>query len=150
MRKAIKWLLCGLGALALCVVVAVILLITGPRRPVVEGMDRPPWLPEQATKIFHRSQEGFGWWKAAEYTISEEDLRAYAAKKGWDLSEEENYMQPSLVRMMLGRQGRDFNPEDFGRMKRALVYEKRKPNNGGVLIVFDPSTSRAYYSESHR
>jgi hypothetical protein len=150
MKKPFKWLLCVIGALALCVVVAVILVIAGPKPPVVDGTDRPAWLPEQATKIFHRSQEGFGWWRAAEFTISEEDLRAYAAKKGWELSEEQNYIQPSLVHMMLLPEGSDFNPEDFGPMERALVYEKRQPNNGGVLMVFDPLTSRAYYSESHR
>jgi hypothetical protein len=127
-----------------------IFAIVGPKPAVVEGTDRPAWLPDQATEVFHRSQKGFGWWRAAEFTIREEDFRAYAATKGWELFEERDDRQFVAVQMMLSPEDREFNPEDFVTMDKALVYEHRKRNNGGVLMVFDPSTSRAYYSESHR
>lgn len=107
-------------------------------------------MPEQASEVFHRSQEGFGWWKAAEFTISEEDFRAYAAKKGWELLEEQDYPRYGPAQQMLWSEKREITDDDRAPIPRALVYERRRRNNGGLRVVFDPSTSRAYYHESHR
>ena len=91
MKKTMKYLVLGSLGLIIAFVAVLIFAIVGPRPDAVEGTDRPSWMPVAATDIFYRSQEGFGWWKAAEFTISESDFRAFAAKEGWSLTEEADY-----------------------------------------------------------
>jgi len=84
--KILKWLLI-LAAALVAVIIAMLFFalcyaIFGPRPPVGAAADRTEWLSEQATDIVHRSQEGFGCWRVAEFTINEADFRAYAAKRG--------------------------------------------------------------------
>jgi len=149
MKKILKWLLISAAGLVVLFVAAAIFAIAGPRPAVVEGTDRPEWLPEQATNIFHRSQEGFGWWKAAEFTISETDFREYADKRGWQLVEAKDFSRFSTLQL-LKTEGGSFSEEDFKPIARALVYERRASNNGGITVGLDLSTHRAYYNESHR
>jgi len=149
MKKILKWIVIGGVGLLMLSIAALFFAIAGPRPDVVEGTERPSWLPESATDIFYRSQEGFGWWKAAEFTISEEDFRAYATNKGWTLSEERNRSKPGLIELIRPK-GRKLTEEDVIPIPRALVYERRASNNGGVTVAFDLSASRAYYTESHR
>ena len=149
MKKILKWLLISAGGLVVLFVAAVIFAIAGPSPAVVEGTDRPEWLPEQATNIFHRSQEGFGWWKAAEFTISETDFREYADKRGWQLVEVKNFSR-ILTLQMFWKEGDSISDEDLKDIPRALVYERHASNNGGITVGFDLDTQRAYYSESHR
>jgi len=40
--------------------------------------------------------------------------------------------------------------EDLTLFPRALLYERRASNGGGVTLHFDPVSSRAFFSESHR
>jgi hypothetical protein len=149
MKKILKWLLISAAGLVVLFVAAVIFAIAGPRPAVVEGTDRPEWLPEQATNIFHRSQKGFGWWKAAEFTISETDFREYADKRCWQLVEVKNFSR-ILTLQMLWKEGDTIPDADFKDIPRALVYERHASNNGGITVGFDLATQRAYYSESHR
>jgi hypothetical protein len=149
MKKILKWLLISVAGLAVLFVAAVVFAIVGPRPAVVEGTNRPEWLPEQATNIFHRSQEGFGWWKAAEFTISETDFRDYAAKRGWQLVEAKDFAKFSTLQH-LKAEGGSLSEEDFKPISRALVYERRASNNGGITVGLDLNTHRAYYTESHR
>ena len=149
MKKILKWLLISAAGLAVLFVAAVVFAIVGPRPAVVEGTNRPEWLPEQATNIFHRSQEGFGWWKAAEFTISETDFRDYAAKRGWQLVEAKDFAKFSTLQH-LKAEGGSLSEEDFKPISRALVYERRASNNGGITVGLDLNTHRAYYTESHR
>ena len=149
MKKILKWLIIGGVGLVVLFVAAVFFAIAGPRPDAVEGTDRPEWLPEQATSIFHRSQEGFGCWKAAEFTISEADFRTYADKRGWQLVEVKDFSK-FLTIQMLRPDGGALSEEDFKPIARALVYDRRASNNGGITVGLDLSTHRAYYSESHR
>ena len=61
MMKFLKWLAISATGIFVLFVAFVVFAIAGPKPEVVEGTDRPEWLPEQATQIFHRSREGFGW-----------------------------------------------------------------------------------------
>lgn len=149
MKKTFKWFLISAAGLVVLFVVVVVFAIVGPSPAVVEGTDRPEWLPEQATNIFHRSQEGFGWWKAAEFTISEADFRKYADKHGWQLVETKGFSR-ILTLQLLRSEGVAFSEEDFKPIARALVYERRASNNGGITVGLDLNTHRAYYNETHR
>jgi hypothetical protein len=149
MKKILKWLLIGAAGLVVLFVAAVIFAIVGPRPAVVEGSNRPEWLPEQATNIFHRSQEGFGWWKAAVFTISETDFRDYAEKRGWQLVESKDFSRVTTLALLKAK-GDSFSEEDFKPISWALVYEHRASNNGGITVGLDLDTHRAYYNESHR
>lgn len=89
--------------------------------------------------------------RAAEFTITESDFRAYASSQGWQLTESENVRPPG--QMWLGRPAIIRNregEEELVVIPKALAHEKLAKNNGGVSIAFDPATSRAYFSQSHR
>lgn len=149
MKKFLKWLAISATGIFVLFVALVVFAIAGPKPAVVEGTDRPEWLPEQATQIFHRSREGFGWWKAAEFTISEKDFRAHAEMRGWKLVEVKNLSKIQTLQF-LRPSGTAFSEEDSKPIPRALVFERRASNNGGISVSFDFSTDRAYYNESHR
>lgn len=149
MKKTVKWPVLGGLGLIITFVALVIFAIVGPRPDAMEGTDRPSWLPVTATDIFYRSQEGFGWWKAAEFTISESDFRAFAAKEGWSLTEEVDYSRPGHLELIRPK-GRELTEHDIRGIPHALVYERRASNGGGITVAFDPSTSKAYYSANHR
>ena len=149
-KKIAKWLIIGfLSAVALFVGL-MILAVVGPRPSPVEGTNRPDWLPPTATNVFHRSQEGFGWWKVAEFTIGESDLNSYAASRGWTFHEELNYTPPGLE--LLRPRSTHYTEKDYfaSLIPKALVYQRLASNNGGITFTFDPATSRAYYLETHR
>jgi hypothetical protein len=147
--KFIKWIIIAAGALPVLAIALVFLVICGPRPEPVEGTERPPWLPVTCSDVFYRSQEGFGWWKDAEFTIGESDLRAFAAAQGWDLHEELNHF-PSTRFKLRKPKDRPAIEEDFQTIPRALVYERRASNNGGITLVYDLEKRRGYYSASHR
>ena len=149
MKKIVKRLILGGLGLLIAVVAALIFAIAGPRPGVVEGTDRPSWLPVASTDVFYRSQEGFGWWKVAEFTISESDFRDFAARRGWVLIEQVEYARPGLLQLVRPM-GRDLAEDDLKAIPHALVYDQRASNHGGITVAFDPLISRAYYSESHR
>ena len=112
MKKIVKWLVLGILGLIVVFVAALMFAFTGPRADVVEGTDRPSWLPVSSTDVFYRSQEGFGWWKAAEFTISESDFRVFAAKQGWSLTEEADYSRPGLLELIRPK-GRELTENDL-------------------------------------
>lgn len=149
-KKIICWFVLGCFAAVLIFVAVMIYAIAGPSPSAVQGTDRPEWLPATASNIFHRSQKGFGWWKVAEFTITETDLRSYAAERGWDFHEELNYLRPSIE--LLKPRAKPYTDKDYlaSFIPRALVYQHLASNNGGITFAFDPSTSRAYYLETHR
>jgi hypothetical protein len=149
-RKIVRWLFLGCLAAFVVFVAAMIYAIVGPNPSPMEGTDRPEWLPPTASNVFHRSQEGFGWWKVAEFTITETDLRTYAAERGWTFHEESNYWPPGNE--LLKPPTKPFTEQDYRDrvIPRALVYQHLASNNGGITFAYDPSTSRAYYLETHR
>ena len=149
MRKIIKRLALGLLSLIVVLVAALIFGIAGPRPEVHEGTERPSWLPVASTDVFYRFQVGFGWWKAAEFTIAESDFRAFAAKEGWTLTQETDFPRPGHLQLLRPK-GREPSEDDLITIPRALVYDRRAGNNGGITVAFDPSESKAYYAESHR
>jgi len=150
MKKIARWLIIGCFTAFVLFVALLIYAIVGPRPSPVQGTDRPDWLPPTASNVFHRSQEGFGWWKVAEFTITEADLRTYATEHGWTLHEELNYHLP--CHELLKPLTKPYTEKDFLAevIPTALVYQHLASNNGGITFAFDPSTSRAYYLETHR
>jgi len=155
--KILRWLLlaCFFGFVGLIACV-----VLWPRPKPVEGWERPPWLPTAASDVHYQSQEGFGWWRVAQFTITEKDLRAYATERGWRLQERLDYplaWMRSLAPAKASPKSEEAEKEgnvgfdsEFFAIPRALVSENFQANGGGVRLAFDPATSRAYYSESHR
>lgn len=109
----------------------------------VDGTDRPDWVPNSATEIRSRTKDGFGWWRVAEFTISEDEALAYADLQGWELEERSSYSPPGL-RLLDPERAKSINSFTDG-----LVYEDRKPNNGGTWFSFDRASSRGFVFLNH-
>ncbi len=141
MRNLFNWL--GLAGLVLITCAVSIVLRA---RPAIEvGTTRPDWLPETASDILYHSQSRFGWWKAAQFTINEEDFKKFAANQEWLLTEQSNESPVSEAAMRL----KETTPVNTTLIARALVFENLRINGGGLIVFYDRSTSRAYYSVSH-
>lgn len=149
MKRSLKWIaITGISSVVILIVL-LFLVFAGPKSPVLEGTQRPDWLPEGAVDVYYRSRDGFGWWKAAEFSIGEKEFRAYAAAQGWTLSEERNF-EPSGILGLLRPEGVSLSERDRKPIDRALIYERRAGNNGGIIVAYDLATHRAYYSSNHR
>lgn len=132
--KTLRWIIWGAGGLCLVFWGLLFVAISGIGQTVVGRTDRPDWLPKEATRITYYSQGGLAWSRTAKFTIAEESFRAYATERGWTVEEVKDYRLPwkALV------------------IPRALIYEKRLSNAGGISVAFNCATSRAYYDESGR
>lgn len=138
-------MVCSISLLAL------LIFLARPNAPVIEeNVESVDWLPPEASDISYYSREGFGWFRFAEGTMTEEDFRAFAVSNDWDLEEKENVSVH--MRSVLGRPPPREVREgiEMDRVRDALVYENRRPNGGGITLVFDRETDRFYFSESHR
>ena len=69
--------------------------------------------------------------------------------RGWKLVEVKNLSKTQTLQF-LRPSGTAFSEEDSKPIPRALVFERRASNHGGISVSFDFSTDRAYYNESHR
>jgi hypothetical protein len=85
----------------------------------VESVD---WLPPSATDISYYKIDGFGWVRNYDCYIPEDDFLVLAAKRGWQLQENENI----------------------------LFYEKRHPNGGGVTVGYNRQSNRLSVQSNHR
>ena len=107
------------------------------------------WLPLEASDISYIETEGFGWNRFSEFTISEPKLRVFAEENQWSLEATENVFVH--MRSILGEPPlREFYGDPADYILRALVYEDRKENRGGVTLTYDLDTGRAYLHTSHR
>lgn len=101
------------------------------------------WLPGGRASPFARSET------CCECSLPAEVLARIARKEGWTL-EPKSDVAVSL-RAVLGLPA--LKKMDFGDIDlvaEALVYQNRKPNGGGVTVVYDTEASRLFVHESHR
>jgi hypothetical protein len=136
----------GLALLAFGLLVAV----TWRSAPKIEKhIPSIDWLPPEASDISYVETKGFGWYRFAEFTISEPDLRRFIETNQWNLEEKNDII-------LSGRSGlneeplREFYGEKSNYIPNALYYSDRKSNGGGTTLTYDLDTSRAYLDTSHR
>ena len=152
MRKGTKdffKLLAIFAGLALCAFLFLI-TVTWTSNPKVEkNVDSVEWLPSTASKTSYIERTGMGGLKIAEFSITQDDFEAFAKDNEWVLKEEENvsiHFRDYITTDETAAQ----RPFEENILERALVYENRHSNGGGITLVYDPNLSMGYYSYSHR
>jgi len=130
--------------------IVLLFALTWTSKPKVElNVDSVEWLPSSASNISYVERTGMGGMKIAEFSISRADMDAFAKENGWDLKEKENVS--ISFRDRIAPEGTKVeHPYEENYLEKALFYEKRHSNNGGVTLVYDPKTNRGYYWYSHR
>lgn len=141
--------LAGCGLLALLALVLAGYVLLYPQEAVRRNVDAVDWLPPTASDISYYERTGFGWVRCAEFSIVRDDLLAYATANGWQLEPVTNIAAPICPALLVPFTQTD-NPLSAGTISNGLRYKNRHPNGGGITIVYDPATSRCYYSASHR
>ena len=80
---------------------------------------------------------------------TEAEFRVFTAIKGWSVSEGQNFSRVQFLQL-LRPEGTPISDDDLTPIPRALIYQRRASNNGGVTVALDLSINRAYYIASHR
>lgn len=106
------------------------------------------WLPAEASDITYAQRNGLGWFQSYECTISREAVDKLAQKEGWKLEAMDNVS--ASLRSVLGLPAlREFVGTKMDFVPKALFYEDRKPNGGGVTVIYDLELGRLFVHKSH-
>jgi hypothetical protein len=122
------------------ILVAVWQLFLSTGQEFKEGVDAVDWLPKEASDITYFEREGLGWVKHAEFTMAREDFDEWVQTKEWKLVSEEN--------VTARRPSKEGHKSIL--IKKALVYDNRQPNGGGLTLIYNIENKRAYFESSHR
>jgi len=152
-RSAFRWILVSGAVVAamffgLLAVLAFGLACSRPESGV--ALTSVAWLDSRASDISYYRANDFSGNFTYDFRIGGDDFAALAKERGWQfapLTEHRSIMRYSF-----------FLPEtDSRRLKPlsvdldgGLVYESRRPNGGGITVLYDTNTSRAYVSQSSR
>lgn len=105
---------------------------------------RVDWLPAEANDVTYAKRKGFGWFTCYECNLPRDAFDRMVAKEEWK-PEPKNDVSTGL-RLVL-----ELSPAtEIHSVARALFYEKRQPNNGGVTVIYDLDAARLFVHESHR
>lgn len=152
-RSALRWVLVSGAAVAslffgLLAVLAFGLVYSRPDSGV--ALASVEWLDSRASDIsFYRAND-FSGNLAYEFQISREDFAAVAKERGWQVAPLTEHR--SIMRYTF------FIPETDAHRQKPLsveldggmIYESRRPNGGGITVLYDTNASRAYVSQSSR
>ena len=113
-----------------------------PKPEMGTNVDSVSWLPSTASEISYYSRGGFGSVKFAVFTISEDDIQAYAEENEWELKPEKDIDLSYMADFI------ENNQIDY-EIKNALFCQDLKPSNsGGTTIAYDLETHRGYFAFS--
>lgn len=114
------------------------------------GLSSVGWLDSKASDISYYRANDFGGAFAYEFRISIVDFETLARERSWQiapLTEPRHTMRYSFF--LPESDARRQTPQ-FAEVERGLFYEKRRPNGGGVTVIYDTNTLRAYVFQSSR
>ena len=146
MKKRTKRIL-TLAIILGCVVLPILGILKlkstfAPKPEVGTNVDSVSWLPSTASEISYYSRGGFGSVKFAVFTISKDDIQAYAEENEWELKPEKDidlsYMADFIENKQIayiindGLFCQDLDPKD----------------SGGTTIAYEIEMHRAYYAFS--
>ncbi len=139
------------GAVTALLVVGSLLCVIGHDPKIKREMHlaRVDWLPVEASDISYAQKDGMGWLQSYECSLPRETLDKLAQTEGWKLEAKENIS--TGLRSTLGLPAlREIDGMKVDLVPKALFYEDRKPNGGGVTVIYDLELGRLFVSKSHR
>jgi len=144
MKRAAKIILILVAILAVAFIAFVLFAFRST--PIESGkhLARVDWLPAEASDVTYAKREGFGWFTCYECNLPRVVFDRLAQKEEWKL-EPKNDVSSGL-RLVLKLSP----PTEIDSVARALFYEKRQPNGGGVTVIYDLDAARLFVYESHR
>jgi hypothetical protein len=117
---------------------------TGVHRPSVD------WLPQTASDISFYRNSNIGNILAYEFHISKPDFEALARERGWPVKPPEQGASVIRYTQCLPS-GHPYRNEPFAaETSDGLFFEDRRPNGGGITVLFDNASSTAYVFTSNR
>jgi hypothetical protein len=144
MRRAAKIFLI-LGAVLAAVLLAFVLFaFRATPMESAKHLTHVDWLPPEASDVTYARSEGLGWFTCYECSLPRDAFDRLAQKEEWKLGPKNDVS--SGLRLVLKLSP----PTEIHSVARALFYEKRQPNGGGVTVIYDLDASRLFVHESHR
>jgi hypothetical protein len=102
-------------------------------------------LPEAATDIAVYKNTNLSGLRLMEFTIPERDFRSYAESQGWKM---DALSGPQLI--ISATEFYNKRIDYYREVSDGLFFEDRRPNGGGVTVVFDRQKQLAYVNRSSR
>jgi hypothetical protein len=144
MKRAAKIILTLGGVLAAAFFAFVLFAFRSTPIESAKHLARVDWLPAEASDVTYAKREGLGWFTCYECSLPRVALDRLAQKEEWKL-EPKNDVSSGL-RLVLKLSP----PTEIDSVARALFFEKRQPNGGGVTVIYDLDAARLFVHESHR
>ena len=146
--KAASKVLSTVGALILLFLGWMLISLEGTTRKAT-GLSSVDWLPSSAQDINFYERTGFGWLKYYDCHIPKADFQLLAASNHWIMTQATNVS--ITVRDMLNLKPiTSIDGIEINIVTNAEVYNNRRPNGGGITVVFDPHSERMYVTQNHR
>ena len=108
---------------------------------------RVDWLSREATDITFEEDAGLFWMLTYECAFPRAAFDRYAKSNSWVMAERDDYQNGFRFGLKLPPV-RIVNGKPSDTYPRALVYENRKANGGGVTAVYDMETQQLFVFES--
>lgn len=152
-RSSFKWVLIS-GAVVAGLFVGLLALLAfsfAYSRPESgTALTSVKWLDARASDISYFRANDFGNNFAYEFRIDLTNFEALAKERSWQLAPLDE--PRSIMRYTF------FLPEThphrlkpiFAEVERGLFFESRRPNGGGITVLYDTNVFRAYVSQSSR
>ena len=160
MKGAAKIILILVAIVAVDFIAFVLLAFRTTPMESAKHLAHVDWLPAEASDVTYAKREGFGWFTCYECSLPREAFDQFARKEGWqmtpksdvstglrgvlDLPATKHKAEPNgVVTVDLN------NAQSMPVVKKALFYEDRHQNGGGVTVIYDLDAGRLFVHESH-
>lgn len=152
-RSAFRWVLVSGSTVAalllgLLAILAYGLAYSRPESGV--ALTSVDWLDSRASDISYFRANDFSGNFAYEFHISTADFEALARERGWlvaPITERRSIMRYTFF---LPKTNALLHGPPIFELDRGMFYERRRPNGGGITVMYDANSLRAYVNQSSR
>jgi hypothetical protein len=108
------------------------------------------WLPTTATNISYFKNRNIANIETYEFCISGPDFAALAHDRGWAVKLIEKPMSILRYTWWLAAEHPQRMKPFYAEASKGSYYEDRRPNNGGIAVLYNEDSQTAYVDKSNR
>jgi hypothetical protein len=152
-RSSFKWVLvsgAGVTGLFLGLLALLAFGFANSRPESGIGLVSVGWLDSRASDISYYRANDFGGAFAYEFRITLTDFKALARERGWQITPFDAHRSTMRYTFFLPETDARREKPLFAEVERGILFESRRPNGGGITVLYDTNALRAYVFQSSR